>query len=68
MGLGTPGSLTVVCGVGHSRESHGSLLGLGRHSRESHGSLLGLGRHSRESHGSLCGWALQEVVSAGEEY
>ena len=29
LGLGTPGSLTVVCGVGHSRESHGSLLGLG---------------------------------------
>ena len=37
--LSMPGSLTVVCGVGHSRKSHGSLLG----------------------------WALQEVVSAGEE-
>ena len=24
-----PGSLMVVCEVGHSRESHGSLLGLG---------------------------------------
>ena len=63
--MGTPGSLTVVCGVGHSRESHGSLLGLG-----TPGSLTvvcGVG-HSRESHGSLLGlWALQEVVSAGEE-
>ena len=29
LGLGAPGSLTVVCGVGHSRESHGSLLQLG---------------------------------------
>ena len=28
MGLGQGlGSLTVVCGVGHSRESHGSLWG-----------------------------------------
>ena len=54
MKLGTAGSLTVVCEVGHSRESHGSLwgwalqgvsrqsVGIG-HSRESHGSLLGLG-------------------------
>ena len=77
MKLGIPGSLTVVCGVGHSRES----VGIG-HSRESHGSLLGLGTpgsltvvcgvgHSRESHGSLLGlesltvvcwdWALQGV-------
>ena len=45
--LGIPGSLTVVCGVGHSRESHGS--------------LLGLGTLNRESHGSLWGWALQGV-------
>ena len=36
MKLGTPGSLTVVCEVGHSR------CGVG-HSRESHGSLVGLG-------------------------
>ena len=54
----------VVCGVGHSRESHGSLLGL-----RTPGSLTvvcGVG-HSRESRGSLWGWALQEAVSAGEE-
>ena len=59
MKLGTPGSLTVVCEVGHSR------CGVG-HSRESHGRLLGLG-----TPGSLTvvwwDWALQEVVSAGEE-
>ena len=74
MGLGIPRSLTVVCGVGHDRESHSSLLGLGTpesltvvcgvgHSRESHGSLFGLG----SPNGSLWGWALLEVVSAGEE-
>ena len=68
LGLGTPGSLTVVSGVGQSRESHGSLW-VG-HSRDSHGSPLGLGTpgtlmvvsgvgHSRDSHGSLWGWALQ---------
>ena len=38
---GTPGSLTVVCGVGHSRECHGSLW-------------VG---HPRNSHSSLWGWA-----------
>ena len=58
MKLGIPGSLTVVCEVGHSRESHGSLLGLGTqdgigHSRESHGRLKGISRsvgigHSRD--------------------
>ena len=41
-----PGSLMVVCGVGHSRESHGSLWGWALrivcevgHSWQSHGSL-----------------------------
>ena len=52
MKLGIPGSFTVVGGIGHSRESHGRLLGLG-----TPGSLA-----------AVCwDWALQEVVSAGEE-
>ena len=63
--MGTPGSLTVVSGVGQPRESHGSLwcwalqvvsrwsVGLG-----TPGSLTvvrGVG-HSKKSHGSLWGW------------
>ena len=66
MKLGTPGSFTVlVCEVGHFREFYGivcwdwALQGVSRQS-------VGIG-HCRESHGSLWGWALQEVVSAGEE-
>ena len=44
-------------GVGHSRESHGSLLGLG-----TPGSLTAVcwDWALREPHGSLWGWALQE--------
>ena len=40
----------VVCGVEHSAESHGSLLGLG--TLESLTVVCGVG-HSRESRGSL---------------
>ena len=67
VGLGTPGNLTrfsrgiltVVCGIGHSRDSDGILTGnshwgwaLQRFSRDSDGSLCGVG-HSRDSHGIL---------------
>ena len=65
VGLGTPGILTVVCGVGHSNNSHGILTVV---CRDSHGSLwgwvgipgiltvvCGVGH----SHGSLWGCALQ---------
>ena len=73
VGLATPGSLKAVCGVGRSRESHGGLWGwaLQGVSRQSVGlgtpgsltAVCGIGQSS-ESHG---GWALQEVVSVGEE-
>ena len=65
VGLGTPGIFTVVCGVGHSNNSHGSLWGcaLQGFSRDSHGSLRGwaLQGFLRDFHSSLWGWALQGV-------
>ena len=76
MRLGTPGTLTVICGVGRFRKSHGGLWGwalqgvsrwsVGLGTSGSLTVVCGVG-HSEESHGSLWGWALQEVVSEGEE-
>ena len=67
VGLGTPAILTVVCEVGHSRDSHSSLWGWALQGFSPQSVGLGTPGILTVVCVGLGGWALQEVVSTGEE-
>ena len=67
VGLGTPAILTVVCEVGHSRDSQSSLCGWALQGFSPQSVGLGTPGILTVVCVGLGGWALQEVVSTGEE-